>query len=207
MAIIKSGATSDQLTIDATSKAARATLYDTAGRALAYESLPTFVSAGSFTPVATPADLLTIFGSASKTVRVLSILFGTTNTAAGSQQFFLSKRSAVTTGGTAVAQTIVPLDSTDAATATVSTYSVDPTPGAVVGNINVVRVASPAAIPASFAGVVTSASFQMLPYDYTVGLCKPVVLRGVAQGLAVNFNDVALVAGQTHVFSVLWTEE
>jgi len=34
MAIIKSGATSDQLTIDATSKAARTTMYDTAGAAI-----------------------------------------------------------------------------------------------------------------------------------------------------------------------------
>lgn len=35
MAVIKSGATSDQLTVDATSKAARVTLYDTAGNLLA----------------------------------------------------------------------------------------------------------------------------------------------------------------------------
>jgi hypothetical protein len=34
MAVIKSGATSDQLTIDATSKAARTTLYDTSGNAI-----------------------------------------------------------------------------------------------------------------------------------------------------------------------------
>ena len=38
MAVIKSGASSDQLTIDATSKAARATLYNTAGAAAAIDS-------------------------------------------------------------------------------------------------------------------------------------------------------------------------
>lgn len=40
MAIIKSGATSDQLTIDPTSKAARMTLYDTSGNSMGTSSTP-----------------------------------------------------------------------------------------------------------------------------------------------------------------------
>jgi hypothetical protein len=32
-------------------------------------------------------------------------------------------------------------------------------------------------------------------------------LRGVAQTLAINFNGVALVAGQTHAYQVCWIEE
>lgn len=207
MAIIKSGATSDQLTIDSTSKAARVTDYDAAGREISFQSKSTYAASGTFTPPATPADMLTIFGSATKTVRVLSIKFGTTNTAAGSQQYFVSKRSAITTGGTAVAATIIPLDSSDATpTATVNHYTANPTPGTAIGTINTLRVASPVLVPATFAGIVQRADFEMLPTG-SEGLNKVVTLRGVAQGIAINFNAVALVAGQTHYFNILWTEE
>ncbi len=207
MAVIKSGATSDQLTIDPTSKAARFTPYDSAGREISTQGKIAYAASGQFTPAATPNDLLTIFGSATKTVRVLSIQFGANNTAAGSQQYFISKRSAVTTGGTPVAATAIPLDSNDAAaTATVNHYTADPTPGTALGNINIKRVASPVLVPATFASIVQDVCFEMLPVDGS-GLARAVTLRGVAQGIAVNYNDAALVSGQVHVYTVLWTEE
>ena len=37
-------------------------------------------------------------------------------------------------------------------------------------------------------------------------LLPPVILRGVAETLAVNFNGVALVAGQIHTYTVVWSE-
>lgn len=207
MAIIKSGGSSDQLTIDATSKAARVTLYDSTGREISAQGKRAYAAAGSFTPAATPADLLTIFGSASTTVRLVSLKFGAQNTAAGSQQYFISKRSAVTTGGTPVAATIIPLDSNDAAaTATINHYTADPTPGTALGNINIMRVASPVLLAATFAGIVQNVLFEMLPTDGS-GLVRPVTLRGVGQGVAVNFNDAALVSGQVHLYAVVFTEE
>ena len=208
MAVIKSGATSDQLTVDAVSKAARVTLYDSSGREISYQGKPTYVAADSFTPAATPNDLVTIFGSATKTVRVISFKMGATNTAAGSQQYNVNKKSALPSGGVFVAATKIPLDSNSvAATATnVGHYTTDPTAGASLGNINVVRVASPAPVPASFASVVDNVSFEMLPYDGS-GLVQPVTLRGIAQGIGINFNDAALVAGQTHVYCIIWVEE
>lgn len=204
---VRSGATTDILTVDITSKAARVTRYDSSGREISDQSKATYAASGTFTPAATPNDLLTIFGSATKTVRVISLKFGANNTAAGSQQYNISKRSAVTTGGTPVAATAVPLDANNlAATATVNHYTADPTPGTALGNINILRVASPVLVPATFAGIVQNVLHEMLPTDGS-GLVQPVTLRGVTQGLAVNFGDVALVAGQIHVYTVLWTEE
>lgn len=209
MAVIKSGATSDQLTIDATSKAARVTLYDAAGREVSPQSKVTYMASGTFTPAATPTDLVTIFGSASKTVRVLSMVISTTNTAAGSQQFFLIKRSAANSGGTPVSATLVPMDSTDTgATATVQHYTANAASlGAAAGTINTVRVATPAAIPATWAGITQNAGYELIPAGNTSKLDKFPVLRGTAQGLCINFNSVALVAGQTHAYTLVWTEE
>lgn len=207
MAVIKSGATSDQLTIDATSKAARVSQYDTAGRALGLQSKRTYSASGTFTPAATPNDLVTIFGSATQTIRVISMKIGATNTAAGSQQYNISKRSAVTTGGVAVPATAVPLDSTNApATATVNHYTTDPTPGTALGNINILRVASPVLIPATFAAVVQNTLYECLPVDGS-GVAQPVTLRATTEGVAINFGDVALVAGQIHSYVVVWIEE
>ena len=209
MAIIKSGASSDQLTVDATSKAGRTTLYDTAGRALGFQAKATFFAAASFTPVATPNELVIIYGSASKTVRVMSMRIGTANTATGSQIYHLIKRSAIYTGGVFVPATAVPADSTDAATATnFGHFSTDPTPGAAVGTINTIKTASPAVTPATWAGITDYAQWEMIPMsDSGLGLLKPIVLNGVNQGLAINFNDVALVAGQVHHYNIVWTEE
>lgn len=208
MAVIKSGASTDQMTVDATSKAARMTPYDSAGREVSDEKVATFAASGAFTPPATPADLVFITGSATKTVRVRSMRIGTTNTAAGSQQFVLSKRSAAATGGTEVAATVIPVDSANSAgTAVVKHVTTSAnTPGTALGNINTKRVASPAAIPATWAGIVTVADVEMLPRDGD-GKIQPVVLRGVAEALAINFAGAALVSGQTHVYSVVWSEE
>ena len=207
---LKSGASSDIATVDATSKAVRVTSYDATGRSLALHSKATFFASGFFTPVATPTDLVTIYGSATKTVRVLSVRIGTTNTAAGSQQFFLVKRSAVNTTGTFVAATVVQADAADAATTATSVGHYTANPGGLgtsLGNVNIKRVASPAAIPATWAAVVQDATIEMLDVAGQSQLAKFVALNGVAQGLAVNFGGVALVAGQTHVWSITWIEE
>lgn len=211
MAVIRSGASLDELTIDPISKAARVVLFDAAGNALSGVGKQSFAASASFTPAATPTDLVTIFGSATKTVRVWSFKLATTNTAAGSQQYLLIKRSAVDTTGTFVAGVAVPLDSSNsAATATgVGHYTANPGGlGAVVGTIITSRVASPAAVPASFAGVAFDAGIDLLAlWNSGNSVFQPVVLRGIVQGLCLNFNGAALVAGQTHTWNIVWTEE
>lgn len=208
MAEIKSGASSDQLTIDPVSKAARVTKYDAAGRELSTQSKALFYASGTFTPAATPTDLVTIFGSASKKVRVLSFKITTTNTAAGSQQFFLIKRAAVNSGGTAVSATLVPAETGDVATATVQHYTANPAAlGTSAGTINTKRVASPVATPATWAGITREGDYEMLNRTFSDPLQKPLTLTANTEGLCLNFNGVALVAGQTHAYQVIWTEE
>ncbi len=205
MAVIKSGASTDQLTVGATNKAARVEVFD--GDGLSLNGKKTYAASGAFTPGATPTDLVTIFGSATKTVKVHSFKIGTANTAAGSQIFVLSKRSAITTGGTAGAAPAVPLDSSDAAaTATVNSYtSTAPTAGTALGTLVTKKVASPVVTPATFAGIVEDTDKEMLPMAGPQ--VKAVTLRGVAEGLAINFAGAALVSGQIHTFNVIWTEE
>lgn len=213
MAIIKSGASTDQLTIDATSKAARATLYDTSGRPIS--SAATYGISSSFTPPSTPNNLVIIEGSATKTIRVLSMWIYTQTTAAGSVQFFLKKYSAAATGGTFVsAGTPVPFDSINAAATPnrVGHFTADPTPGTLVGIIRNVSIATPVLRPATPAGIIDISGIDIISGTQDQGhfagpLVQPVTLRGAAQYLAIDFNDVALVAGQIHQYTVVWTEE
>jgi hypothetical protein len=208
MAIIKSGDSTDQLTIDPVSKAARVTIYDTTGRELSLQSKATYAAAGTFTPVATPTDLITIHGSATKNVRVVSVFVTTTTTSAGSIELKLVKRSTADSGAGFNPATAVPFDSADgAATANVGHWTTNPTLGTAVGNTNIVRIATPVATPASFAGIVEDAGKELLPWYANSLLDKPIVLRGVAQALAVHFGGLSLVAGQTHAYRVVWIEE
>lgn len=210
MAIIKSGASTDQLTVDSTSKAARITNYDSTGRELSLQAKQTFMASSTFTPAATPTDLVIIEGSATKTVRVISFVITTTNTAAGSQQFFLIKRSTADTTGTFVAATAVPFDSNNSASTVNRVGHFTANPGALgtaVGTIVTKRVASPVAVPATFAGIVSDAGVQLLDFSSNTLLDQPITLRGVAQCLALNFNGAALVAGQTHAYYLSWIEE
>jgi hypothetical protein len=209
MAVIKSGATADLLTIDPVSKAARVTIYDSAGREISSQSKATYAAANTLTPVATATDIIQITGSASKTVRVIAIYLATTATAAGSLQVQVIKRSTADTGGTFVPAALVPFDSNDAAaTANVGHYiTTNPTLGTGVGNVNIQRLASTVPVGTTFAGVAEDAGKELLPWFSNSILDKPVVLRGIAQTLCVNLNGAALLAGQTHAYRIVWTEE
>lgn len=171
----------------------------------------TYIATGTFTPAATPTDLITITGSATKVVRVVGLRVATTNTAAGSQEFNVIKRSTLDTTGTFVAATAVPVDSSVIpATATVGHYTANPGGlGTAVGTIARKRVASPVAVPGSFAGVALVAGFELLDLQDTINAIDDpsIKLRGAAENLAVNFAGAALVAGQTHLYTVIWTEE
>lgn len=168
----------------------------------------TYTVSNVFTPPATPTDMITVTGSASKTVKVWSLRVCTTNTLAGSQEFRLIKRSTADTGGTAVASTLIPQDSASAAvTATVNHYTANPGAlGTAVGTLNIVRWSSPVAVPGAFA-TNSDACQEILPNAPNGQSIQPVVLRGIAEQLAVNFNGAALVAGQTHAFRATVSEE
>lgn len=153
-------------------------------------------------PAATPTDILTISGSATKSTVVVDRIecsgFATT---AGAMDIVAVKRSAINTGGTSTAPVKVPLDANNtlASGAVVAAYTVNPsTLGTAVGPIRADKFFLPVA-----AGTLDSKvtwDFGSVPYS------RHVVLRGVGQVLAINLNGGALPAGTTVDCSVEWFE-
>lgn len=157
----------------------------------------TYSLAGAVTLAATPSDVVILNGSGTKTVRVTRVEVSIAATAAGIVDIVLIKRSAANTGGTATTPTPIPHDSSDsAATAVVSVYTANPTPGASVGNIRWTKV-----------GVSGADVENTFSWDFTRNNDKALVLRGTAQGLAINLNGVALLTGEVFSYSIEWTEE
>jgi len=205
MASIKSGASSDLLTIDGISKAARNTSYDSSGREVSFQSKATYSCVtANFTPAATATDIFKITGSATKTVRVIDMRMGGTATAASVIDIFLIKRATDDTLGTFVAGTKVPHDSLDVGSvATVGHYTANPTLGAPIGTVTHRKVLLPIITTTS-----SDAGNQLLPAGENSLIDKPIVLRGVNETLVVNNNGAAIPAGGANWYvCCTWIEE
>jgi hypothetical protein len=160
-------------------------------------------SAGPITFAATATDIFTIAGSATKTIRVTKLVVEMTETTAATETILLIKRSAANTGGTVAHPTGVPNDSNNAAaTAVITTYTANPTTlGAAVGTM-VTRLAR---IPPATAFTVPPSETGIILVD-AVRPSQAIVLRGVAQVLAINFGG-GTAAGNSTGYYVEWTEE
>jgi len=117
MAIIKSGASSDNLTIDATSKALRATLYASDG---AYMGEKATYRASTIIPlvaaVTVNVPFFNIIGSASKTVTIKRIrVSGMTLTAVGYFTINVVRYSSASTGGTSTVLVNTQMDTNNSA--------------------------------------------------------------------------------------------
>jgi len=154
----------------------------------------------NFTPPATPTDMVTLTGSASKTIKILALTLFTTQTAAGTNTFYIVKRSTANSAGTSTTPTIVPHDSNNAAaTAVMRQYSANPTLGNSLGNIRGARITTPAA-----AGLLDTSYI----FDFThSAFGQGIVLRGTGEVMALNFNGAALPAGLTVTAEITWLEE
>jgi hypothetical protein len=152
-----------------------------------------------FLPIATPTDIWQIFGSGTKTVRVTRLTISGTATAASSVDIQVIKRSTANSAGTATTPTIAINDSNDAAaTAVVKYYAAgaNPTLGTTVANVRSQRLNLGAAGSAGF-----------IEWTFTTRNTKGLVLRGVAEGLCINWNGAAVPAGTNLCIDVEWTEE
>lgn len=161
------------------------------------------ISTTAFTPPATPTDIFAIYGSASKTVRILRITCNSTNSAgASSFPIFVLRRSTANTGGTATTITPQPLDTTfAAATCTAKSYTANPTTGTLVGTItaNTLQTAQ------DTANVVNSEPFVLFDAHRYGGA---MVLRGTSQGCVVSLNGVTPVNGSAPTtITAIVTEE
>lgn len=163
-------------------------------------SKATYGAAATFTAAASATDIFTITGSGTKTVKVLHIGINGTNTGNTNVFFNVIKRSTANSGGTSTTITDVPFDSTDAAgTATVRSYTVNPTTGTAVGTVK-----------SDYAFFPTLASTNQgtnIQHEFDSGLNKPVVLRGTSEVLAVSMNGVLITGTTSLSIDIIWTEE
>lgn len=201
---IRSGVDTTEMNVDPTSKAARVTLYNTDGT---NNSEKATYRASTIIPlvaaVTVNVPIFNIIGSASKTVKIRRIkVSGMTLTAVGYFTINVEKLSTASTGGTSTTPPCVPLDSADAAaTAVVRAYTVAPTKGTLVGTLASWRTLWQATV------AVNSATTDWYIFDFgDIPETRSIVLRGVAQEVALTFPVVLASAG-TLAIDIEFTEE
>ena len=155
------------------------------------------------TAVTVNVPFFNIIGSATKTVIVKRItVSGMTLTAVGYFSINTEKLSTASSGGTSTTLVATTMDTNNAAvTAIVKAYTVAPTKGTLIGTLRSWRALWQSTTAA--AGGVTDY------YDFNFGDVNGsggVVLRGVAQELALTFPVVLTSAGTLSV-DIEWTEE
>jgi len=205
VAIIKSGATSDNLTIDPISKASRVTLYSIDGTCNGQKSTYRASTLIPFVPAVTiNIPWFLIEGSTTKTITVKRIaVSGATLTAVAYLAVNVVKFSTAASGGTATSAPMVPMDSTFAAptAAFVKYYTAVPTPGTIVGSIATNRCLFQATVAAA-AGLTRDYVFDFGDMPETKGI----VIRGVAQGVGLIW-PVVPASTPTIAVDIEWTEE
>lgn len=169
----------------------------------------TYRAAGNFIPQPTAAvTVLSIQGSATRTVRVKRIGLSGVSTAAGQNVYQLLKTSALGAGGTAVLPTPTPLDSSSAAaTAVVQHYTttLKATGVAIGGPLSMANVQT--CVTAVPAAVIVPAATQLFP-EFGAPIGQAIVLRGAAQFLEVqNVAAANLAAGTVLCYFVEWEED
>lgn len=168
----------------------------------------TYRASGSFTPQATGAvTVITMTGSATKTVRVKRIMVGGAATALSATLFKLVKTTALGAGGTEVAATVAKLDSASAAaTATVShwTTTLKAAGTTAEGPLTTLRLFQTTVTTPT----VAFAEAQTLYPEKGAAIGQAIVLRGTSQFLEVqNANAGNLAAGSVLDYMIEWEED
>lgn len=161
---------------------------------------PTYSATALITSQASSTDICSLSGSATRNVRVRRAIISGFSAVAVSEPISVVRRSAQNTGGGA-AMLKIAYDTTNSLTnaANVSTVALAeiwtaPTLGLLVGQLADVYV--------SF-GLSTGANAG---YEFDFGrLGSPVILRGVAQNIALNLNGNVFTGSLTCTWE--WTEE
>lgn len=155
------------------------------------------------TAVTVNVPFFNIIGSATKTVIVKKItVSGMSLTAVGYFAINAEKLSTASTAGTSTTLVATALDSSSAAvTSVVKAYTAAPTKGTLVGTLKSYRALWQATVAAA-AGTTSHYDFIFGDIDNSSGI----VLRGIAQELALTFPVVLASAGTLSV-DIEWTEE
>jgi hypothetical protein len=157
-------------------------------------------AAPAVVPPATPTDVCVLSGSSTRTIRVTHVLLSSTQTTAGVNTWYLTKHSTADSLGTSTSASVIPHDSLfGAGSAVMKMYTANPTVGTSLGSIRTVHLYSPA--PAG-----TGANLQDFDFDMDL-TSTPIVLRGTAQQVAINFAGAALPTGLSVNCGFEWTEQ
>ena len=160
---------------------------------------PTYSVSVTFTPAATPTDVLTIAGSSSKIIRIKQVAVSGIATTAGNASVFFNRNSAADGGGSSTAPTLTTWDTINPApTATVALYSANPTTPALLGTLQTQKVSLPLVSTAS-------AGTSNFPGSTAAGSLPDVVLRG-GQQFSVNFGGQTMPAGTQLNVTIFWQE-
>jgi hypothetical protein len=162
-------------------------------------TLTTGALAAGFTAGATAnQDIFRISGSATKTIYIKKIRISATANATQGNNLAIIKRSAVNTGGTSVASTLIPLDSNSvASTASALHYTAAPTSGTAVGPVRATKFLIP---------TTTSLYNPEVVFEFNENAGNLLVLNGTAQGLGIILNT-APGAGNNFLINIEWDEE
>lgn len=155
----------------------------------------------NFTPAATATDFLVIQGSATKTVRITRVLV-TGQASSGAIVDLLGViRTAANTGGTTTPANVAQHDQSDPAPSAVAvSYSVNPTGLGAGKNVRSTLFGLAATTGGGFTP-------QVVEWEFGTRNGRAIVLRGVNQFFALNWNGLAVPAGTSLHVDVEWTEE
>lgn len=154
----------------------------------------------NFVPVANPTDILEIAGSASRIVRIRSIIVTGIATSASNIILNTVRRSSLATGSTPTTQSLISRDTGDAsATATVRTFQgSNPVTGTLIGNADGGRLnLAPAA----------NGSIDRLLFQYSWLNDKAPILRGPTDTLCLNLGGAAWPAGGALDVNIVLSED
>lgn len=203
MAYVRDSVSGIYLKIGTVSQAARVTLYDDRGNAVCQKATYAASMTAKTTTFAGTGVFFTFYGSALKTVRVQQLVIAATvGTAAVYGDVIISKRTTAGSGGTPVALTSVPYDSTSSAAtaAGANYYTAAYTAGTGGGAIaSLMQFCPVTGTPANGPGVF---NFDWRYRDES----EAPVLRGVAQGIEANFGTTTTNTPTISAY-IVWTEE
>jgi hypothetical protein len=157
----------------------------------------TYSAAGGPALAASATDVITFYGSGTKTIRVTRITLSGTATAATSTTVQLFRRSTTASGGTSSSPLTVAHDTTNAAaTVAILQYTANPTPGTSAGAMEQETL--------NFSSASTLNG--RIVWDYGVRNGQGIVLRGTSQGIAVSLAGATVTGGVLN-YKFEWTEE
>ncbi len=146
------------------------------------------------------SDMFTISGSATKTVYIKTVRLSCVKATGGYQSVWLRKNSVASAHVSATAATVVPHDSANAeGTASVLAFSTA-APTTLGTGVSLANVW----VPFSASG--TMSDSRTADYLWGTKSDQYIVLRGVAQQLAVSFGGASIASGVCS-FTVSWMEK